>query len=119
MSTITIIGRDHSGTRAMARTLHESGVYMGAELNRSSDLVPAEDLYEACRVIARHVIYRGDLRWDFSRLHTIPIDPEFKRLVESYLASVLTSPAERKGWKLPETTLIFPWIGRMFPDVHY
>jgi len=116
---ITIIGRGHSGTRAMARTLQESGVFMGAELNGSSDLIPAQDLYEACRVLARHVPYLGNLRWDFSRLHNMPIDPVFKRLVESYLASVLSSKATHKGWKLPETTLVFPWIVRMFPDIHY
>lgn len=116
---ITIIGRGHSGTRAMSKTLHETGVYMGAQLNASSDLVPAEDLYEACRVMARHVTFLGGLRWDFSKLHTMPIDPAFTRLVESYLGSVLSSTAERKGWKLPETTLVFPWIVRIFPDIHY
>lgn len=103
----------------MSHTLTESGVYMGAELNKSSDLVPAEDLYEACRVMARHVVYMGDLRWDFSKLHAMPIDPEFERLVRSYLSSVLSSDAENKGWKLPETTLIYPWIVRMFPDARY
>jgi hypothetical protein len=116
---ITVIGRGHSGTRAMSHTLSASGVYMGAQLNESGDLIPPEDLYEACRVMARHVRYRGDLKWDFSRLRTAPIDPEFTRLVESYLSSVLGSDAERKGWKIPETTLIYPWIVRMFPDVHY
>ena len=43
------------------------------------------------------------------------IDPRFTKLIESYLSSVLQSPALRKGWKIPETTLIFPWIVRMFP----
>jgi hypothetical protein len=117
--TITIIGRGHGGTRAMSHTLSASGVYMGAQLNGSGDLIPPGDLYEACRVMARHVEHLGGLRWDFSRLHTMPIDPEFTRLVESYLASVLASDAERKGWKLPETTLILPWIVRAFPDIHY
>lgn len=117
--TITIIGRGHGGTRAMSQTLCESGVYMGAQLNRSYDLVPAEDLYEACRVMSRHVVHLGGVRWDFSKLHDMPIDPEFIRLVESYLASVLSGDCENKGWKLPETTLIYPWIVRMFPDVHY
>jgi len=116
---ITIIGRGHGGTRAMSHTLSESGVYMGAELNRSGDLVPAEDLYEACRVMSRNVVHEGGLRWDFTRLHTMPIDPEFTRLVESYLASVLGSEAENKGWKLPETTLIYPWIARLFPEITY
>ena len=116
---ITVIGRGHSGTRVMSHTLSASGVYMGGQINASGDLVPAEDLYEACRVMARHVVHEGGLKWDFSRLHTMPIDPEFTRLVESYLTSVLASNAQYKGWKLPETTLIYPWIVRMFPDIYY
>ncbi|MHB1000222.1 MAG: sulfotransferase family protein [Armatimonadota bacterium] len=116
---VTIIGRGHSGTRAMSHTLSASGVYMGAELNVSGDLLPPGDLYEACRVMSKHVEYLGDLQWDFSKLHTMPIDPEFERLVKSYLSSVLNSDMENKGWKLPETTLIYPWIVRMFPDIKY
>ena len=116
---ITIIGRGHGGTRAISQTLAESDVYMGAKLNGSYDLVPAEDLYEACRVMSRHVEHIGGVEWDFSKLHTMPIEAEFTRLVESYLASVLSSDAENRGWKLPETTLIYPWIVRMFPDAYY
>lgn len=116
---ITVIGRGHSGTRAMSHTLSASGVYMGAQLNVSGDLIPPEDMYEACRVMARHVVYLGGNHWDFSKLHTMPIDPAFTRLIESFLASVLSSKAERKGWKIPETTLCFPWIARLFPDVRY
>lgn len=103
----------------MSHTLSESGVYMGARLNVSGDLIPADDLYEACRVMAKHVIHKGGLEWDFSALHTMPIDPEFKRLVESYLSSVLAGDSEHRGWKLPETTLVYPWIVRMFPEIYY
>lgn len=103
----------------MSHTLRDSGVYMGAELNNSGDLIPPDDMYEACRVLARHVKHLGGTRWDFSDLHAAPIDPEFIRLVESYLSSVLRSGAEHRGWKLPETTLVFPWIVRLFPDAHY
>ncbi len=116
---ITIIGRGHSGTRAISHTLSASGVYMGAELNASGDLIPAQDMYEACRLMARHVKYLGDLKWDFSNLHTMKIDPDFERLVGSYLESVLKSDAALKGWKLPETTLVYPWIVRLFPDIRY
>lgn len=116
---ITVIGRGHSGTRAMSHTLSASGVYMGAQLNVSGDLIPPEDMYEACRVFARYVEHRGGLEWDFSRVIHGPIDPEFTRLVESFLASVLGSTAPRRGWKLPETTLVLPWIVRMFPDAYY
>jgi hypothetical protein len=76
-------------------------------------------MYEACRVMSKHIRHEGGLKWDFSRLHTMKIDPAFSRLIESYLSSVLSSPARRKGWKIPETTLVFPWIVRMFPDLHY
>lgn len=116
---VTVIGRGHSGTRAMSHTLSESGVFMGAHLNKSGDLIPAEDMYEACRVMAKYVEYKGGLTWDFARLHTMKIDPAFTRLVESFLSSVLSSDAEFKGWKLPETTLVYPWIVRMFPDIRY
>lgn len=116
---ITVIGRGHGGTRAMSHTLSASGVHMGAPLNVSGDLLPPDDMYEACRVMARHVVHLGALRWDFSKLHTVPIDPEFTRLVNSFLASVLGSAAPRRGWKLPETALVFPWIVRLFPDASF
>ncbi|MCE9590337.1 MAG: sulfotransferase [Planctomycetes bacterium] len=116
---ITIIGRGHSGTRAISATLRESGVYTGEPLNESSDLLPPDDMYEAARIIGRHVTYLGNLKWDFSRLHTMPIDPAFTRRVESYLTTVLNSKAKWRGWKLPETTLVFPWIVRLFPEIKY
>lgn len=115
----TVIGRGHSGTRAMSHTLSASGFYMGAKLNTSGDLIPAGAMYEACRVFAHHVVYRGNCSWDFERLHTMPIDPAFTRLVEDFLGSVLSSDALLKGWKLPETILCLPWIVRLFPDLHY
>ncbi|MCC6484731.1 MAG: sulfotransferase [Armatimonadetes bacterium] len=103
----------------MSQTLRDSGVYMGAHLNDSYDLIPPDDVYEACRVMARKVRYLGGLEWDFSALHAGPIDPAFTRLVESFLASVLSSDASRKGWKLPETTLVYPWMVRLFPEAYY
>ncbi len=115
----TVIGRGHGGTRAISHTLSESGVFMGAELNQSGDLVPPSDMYEACRVMSQHVKHLGGTRWDFDALHDMPIDPEWTRLVKAYLASVLSSDAEHKGWKLPETLLVYPWIVRMFPQIKY
>lgn len=116
---ITVIGRGHSGTRAISHTLSASGVFMGDRLNRSGDLLPPQAMYEACRVLAPHVRWLGDLRWDFSALHTMPIPARFTELIQAYLARVLDAPAPRKGWKIPETTLVFPWIVRMFPDAYY
>lgn len=119
MALITVIGRGHGGTRAISHTLSASGVFMGEQINESGDMLPPDPLYEACRVIGRQVKYLGGFRWDFESLHTCPIDPEFTRLVEQYLAPVLSNPAENKGWKLPETTLVYPWLVRLFPDIHY
>ena len=116
---VTVIGRGHSGTRAISHTLSASGVFMGDQLNGAGDLLPPEAMYEACRVLARHVTWRGGLDWDFSRLHTMTIPAEFCSLIETFLASVLNSPAEQRGWKIPETTLVYPWILRMFPQIKY
>ncbi len=119
MSLITVIGRGHSGTRAISHTLSASGVYMGSLLNDSGDLLPPEAMYAACRVFARYVQWQGGLEWDWSRALSMPPDPEFTRLIHEYLASVLDSPGECKGWKIPETTLVFPWITRLFPEIQY
>ncbi len=119
MSLITIIGRGHSGTRAISHTLYASGVYMGRTINRSGDKVPPEQMYDACRVMAKYVERNGDLAWDFARLHEMDIDPEWDRLIDGYLADVYTFEAEHKGWKIPETTLVYPWIARKFPDAKF
>jgi hypothetical protein len=119
MSMITIIGRGHSGTRAISHTLYASGVYMGRLLNPSGDLVPPEEMYEACRVLAKHVTWLGGLEWSFDKLQTMEIEPEFVRLIEAYLSSVLKRETKHKGWKIPETTLVYPWIVRMFPEIKY
>lgn len=123
MTLVTIIGRGHSGTRAISHTLYASGVYMGASINRSGDLIPPQDMYDACRVLARFVEWKGGLEWDFSALHTMPIPDEFTQLLFSYLKSVLAeheqTPNALVGWKIPETTLVYPWIVRLFPDIKY
>jgi len=116
---VTVIGRGHSGTRAMSHTLSQSGVYMGEPLNVSGDLLPPDEMYEACRIIARYIPWRGGLEWDFGPVQTVAIPAEFRQLVASYLKTVLASPAPNRGWKIPETTLCYPWIKRMFPDIRY
>ncbi len=121
---ITIIGRGHSGTRIISHTLSESGVFMGHPLNKSGDLLPPEAMYEACRLLGPYVHWQAADNnpvgiWNWDKLHTMEIPEEFTRLITSYLKSVLESDAEHKGWKIPETTLVFPWITRMFPDIKY
>lgn len=114
---ITVIGRGHSGTRAMSHTLSGAGVYMGEPLNRSGDLLPPQPMYDACRVMARYVRWTGGLQWDFDALHGMPVPAEFEDLIHTYLHRVTTHSAEYRGWKIPETTLVYPWIRRMFPEM--
>jgi len=116
---VTVIGRGHSGTRAISHTLSASGVFMGCPQNGSGDLLPPEAMYDACRVLARHVRWKGGLDWDFDALHAMEIPAEFTALIRAYLQVVLESPALLRGWKIPETTLVYPWILRMFPEVRY
>lgn len=116
---VTVIGRGHSGTRSMSHTLTASGFFMGGQINPSGDLVPPQSMYEACRVFGRYVEWKGGLEWDFSKILSMEPDPAFVRLIEDYLSTVLESKAENKGWKIPETTLCYPWIVKMFPDIHY
>ena len=73
MSLITIIGRGHSGTRAISHTLYASGVYMGDTLNASGDLLPPQPMYDACRVAAQYIQWKGGLEWDFSQLNNMDI----------------------------------------------
>jgi hypothetical protein len=119
MSLVTVIGRGHSGTRMISHTLYASGVYMGEPLNRSGDLLPPDDMYEACRVFARYVTWEGDLDWNWDQAFEAEIPEEFTDLIQSYLRTVLASRAMYRGWKIPETTLVYPWILRMFPEAKY
>lgn len=119
MSLITIIGRGHSGTRAISHTLYGSGVYMGNTLNASGDLVPPHSMYDACRVFGRYVKHKGGLEWDFSDAINADIPAEFTDYLDAYLASVHASKATHRGWKIPETTLIYPWLVRLYPDIKY
>ena len=65
------------------------------------------------------VKWNGGLSWDFAPLHTMEIDREFKALINTYLEDVVSNQSTNKGWKIPETTLVYPWIVRMFPDIKY
>jgi hypothetical protein len=116
---ITVIGRGHSGTRILSHTFYASGVFLGRRLNSLGDTVPPHAMYSACQVIARHVSWNDGLSWGFDKLHTMSIDTEFEDFVEAYLRDLLTSEKPHRGWKLPETTLAYPWIVRMFPAAKY
>jgi len=103
----------------MALTLRASGVYCGAHLNSADDLIPAEFLYDACRVMSRHVQCHGAYQWNFEKVLSAEIDRCFVALLELYLKSVLDNKARYRGWKLPETVLLFPWLVRLLPQMKF
>ena len=85
----------------ISQTLYSSGVFMGQNLNPSADLIPPWHMYDACRVFARYVEWKGALNWDFSKALESEIPPRFVQLVEQYLRTVLENKSEHRGWKLP------------------
>lgn len=119
MTMVTIIGRGHSGTRAISHTLSASGFFMGEPLNQSGDLLPPQAMYDACRVLAPYVRWNEGLSWNWDALQSMPIPDEFTQLIHSYLTTVENSTVENRGWKIPETTLVFSWILRLYPEIKY
>ncbi|MCH8902460.1 MAG: sulfotransferase [Bacteroidetes bacterium] len=118
-NTVVVIGRGHSGTRLMSDTLKESGYDVGSPLNVAGDLIPAESIYEACRIFGKFVDYKGKHEWDFTRAVEAKIPDGFKDQLTVYLKSVLESKSELKGWKIPQSTLIYPWLVRLLPNIKY
>lgn len=110
---IIVIGRGHSGTRAIARTLVESGFHMGV-LNKSYDHTPPEldAFYEAVSLYGRKVSVFSNA-WSFEYANAIEPPLTFTEAIFAYTKTA------GDGWKLPETLLALPWISKLYPDAHY
>ena len=118
-----VIGRGHSGTRLMSHTLSASGFHMGQYLNGAGDLIPADYMYTAARLFGGLVTYKGNCEWDLSKVNQSRPTEEFEGLVESYIHQVmdpvLSNAQWLKGWKLPENSLVVPWLVKMFPRAYF
>ena len=114
-----IVGRAHSGTRLIPQALHDAGVFIGSPLNIACDLIPAESIYEACKIFGHHVKYNGKNEWDFSNTHTEEIPNIFKELLAQYLKSIIDADNQKKAWKIPNNTFIYPWLVRLLPNAKY
>lgn len=115
---VVVIGRGHSGTRAIARTLRESGIFIGSKLNGSEDRIHEGVMYEAARLPGPRVVHVGGSRWDFVELVEGPIPDGFRGLMDRYVKELLDHKGPA-GWKLPETTLVYPWLVRLYPGFKY
>jgi hypothetical protein len=96
-----------------------SGFFMGHPQNGAGDLVPAELLYDAALIFGKQIDYKGGLDWDFSRVKSSRPSEDFEAYVYAYIDSVLRNRQFLKGWKLPENSLILPWLIKMFPRAYY
>jgi len=92
---------------------------MGDKLNHSVDKYPHYMMSKAAKVVGKYVKWNGGLTWDFEPLFTMPIDPDAEKIINSYLEEILNDWHPHKGWKIPETTLVYPWIARMFPETKF
>jgi len=118
-NTIITIGRAHTGTRIIPDILKASGVYIGEPLNIANDLLPVDDIYAACRIFGKYVDYLGNFEWDFERAYNAEIPQEFIDLLTRYLNPLIASNAEMVGWKIPNNTLIYPWLVRLLPNATF
>jgi hypothetical protein len=118
-STIIVIGRAHTGTRIIPDVLKASGIYIGEPLNKAHDLLPVDDIYAACRVFGKYVKYLGNHEWDFEYAHSVEIPQAFINLLTSYLKPLIESKDEMVGWKIPNNTLIYPWLVRLLPNATF
>ncbi len=121
---VAVIGRGHSGTRIISHALSKSGFFMGSKQNISGDTLhprfgKPRDMYSACKLVARHVRYVNDFKWDFSEALSMEPTKQFVVFVTEYLSHMHYTKSINKGWKLPETILAHPWIVKMFPDIKY
>lgn len=116
---IIVIGKGHSGTRMISKTLKKSGVCMG-RCNSSGDYIGKHRLmYKTARACSRMSTYLGNYRWDFQAIRNSGRPDIFHRMVDRYLKPLLLRSNRLIGWKLPETTLAYPWIADRFPDARF
>ena len=118
-STVIVIGRAHSGTRILPDAMKDTGIYFGEPLNVASDLMPPDKMYEACRIFGPYVDRVDKYEWSFERALNAAIPKEFVQKLEEYLASLINSDAEKLGWKIPNSNLIYPWLVRLLPEAKF
>jgi len=108
---IIVFNKSHSGSRALARLLAASGVFIGSDLNESEDAADILRLVEP--MVERHYP-------DYARLMREG-DPQLTDLVTSVFSRHLKHcpKGTRWGWKLCETLYIVPLLDRLFPGAIY
>lgn len=117
-SPIIVIGRGHSGTRAIAQLLEASGIFMGAPLNPSHDYQGGGGMYHFARACGTYAGGESG-KWDFSGMIQGEIPVEARSNLAKFLQPLLDSGRSPVGWKLPETNLAYPWLVRLYPEARF
>lgn len=121
MKTLAIICRGHSASRMAGKFLLRNGFFMGDEITRTIDKVPPDTIYELgerafrnCYEVNKHydVNFKSDT-FSHGNLEYV------RNKLKIYLKDILESKSELRGWKLPETIFIYPFLTRLFPDFYY
>lgn len=110
---IVLLGRGGSGTRLLSQAVLSLGVFLGNELNVSSDSVEwVDDLY----ALAAERLTRGILPGSDG-------DRAWRQRLRARAAAILTvagrTPGDAWGWKVPETMLVVPDVLRAFPNARF
>lgn len=91
---------------------------MGYHLNKSMDKGPYELAYGIVKRFIRKI--------EFERDNTFDLRPAFEARtlldvdeIRQYLRDIICHPSNMKGWKLPETTFLYPWLVDLYPEVYY
>lgn len=102
-----------SGTRVVASILIKAGLFLGTDLNESSDALPFVRFYD---------------RWADTSLRywnqSVPaslateIHRDLTSAVDRHTAQMPRDPAGW-GWKNPRSMLVLPWLHRAFPELRF
>lgn len=100
--TIIILGRGHSGTRAIAKLLRVNGVFMGEPYHYGYEEIDVSLIHICCEYIHHpdkkdYII--GEMRY--------------------FLQSLINSNGIFSGWKRPTSIFLFPLLCELFPQAKF
>jgi hypothetical protein len=116
---VTVIGRGSSASRLITNTLYCSGFFMGSlqNLNISYDKEPYQLMYDIAKSFLKKIVFDRnsyDLKPAINGCGLKDIED-----IRFYLNDILTHGSAKRGWKLPETTFIYPWLSKLYPEFYY
>lgn len=116
MKTVIIIGRGHSGSRAISQFLIDNGFFMGDELNITFDKGPFPQIDKLAKDVMTYY------KWSFNKLilkkHPVGTERHKHRIIK-YFSDICDSKHELKGAKNASITFIYQFLVNYFPNYYY